>query len=316
MLYRDEKVSIRGTWNRSNKFTATRHILAFGEGFDDVAEWLDQTPEKWGTSTIGGSEYQGGPSWSHNVNNVREAKELGREGWQEGVDQIDTALHAIIPAAGHEPRWGWGVTGGSVSIGRYLTGHPKTMRNRRKKQMGAAPVLHIVLNVVASCAINAQQMTNYGAAITGLIDRLENTGKRVHLDIVMVTAAGAGQKIRLSVGWNIKKASEHVDLAQVAFAIAHPACFRRIGFAMMERCSKDAYSPGYGMCADAKPCDVPDWEDGTMIIDGVNHAPSRCNDPKDALRLAVEQLNKAAVLAGHATPDNPLIPEDDELFAY
>lgn len=315
MIYRDEPCSIQGIFNRTGKFTATRQILVFGESFEDVAQWLDQTPDKWG-SAASGSEYSGGGhSWSNGVD-FKGAVTLGRDGWQEGVDKIDTALHAIIPAAGHEPRWGWGVTGGSVSIGRYLTGHPKSMRNRRKKAMGAAPVLHIVLNTVASCAVSGEQMINYGAAITGLIDRLENSGKRVHLDIVMTTAAGPGHKIRLCVGWNIKKASEHVDLSQVAFALAHPASFRRIGFAMMERTDKAAHSYGYGVCADAKPCDVPDWEDGTMIVDGINHAPSRCNDPKDALRLAIEQLNKAAVLAGHATPDHPLIAEDEELFAY
>jgi hypothetical protein len=53
-----------------------------------------------------------------------------------------------------------------------------------------------------------------------------------------------------------------------------------------------------------------------LLIDGVGHSPRRCNNPKDALRFAIEQINKAAVLAGHATPDQPLIPEDEELFAY
>lgn len=310
MLYRDERCRIDGTWNRTNKFTATRHILAFGESMGDVEQWLDTAPKLWDFKE---SEANHGTSWTLGAD-MAKARQMCRDGWQEGVDMIDAALHAIIPAAGREARWGYGPSGSSVSIGRYITGHPNNMRTRRKRQSGAAPVLHIVINTSASCAVNGQQMANYGAAITGLVDRLENTGKRVHLDIVMVSKAS--NNIRQSVGWNIKKASEHVDLAQVAFAIAHPACFRRIGFAMMERTHRDAQSACYGYSADAKPCDVPEWTDGTMIIDGVGHAPSRCNDPKDALRLAIEQVNKAAVLAGHATPDQPLIPEDEELFAY
>ena len=309
MIYRDEPCKIEGIWNKVNKFTSNRQIVIYGDSLPDAVQFIESTGNKWGRED---SKAHNGDSWTLGADYAK-ALTLANEGWQEGVEMIDAALHAIIPAAGREARWGWGVAGGSVSVGRYLTGHPKAMRNRRKRASGSAPVLHIVLNAVASCAVNASQMANYGAAITGLVDRLENTGRRVHLDIVMVTKAN---NIRLSVGWNIKRASESVDLSQIAFSLAHPAAFRRIGFAMMERSDKAALTSGYGYCADAKPCDVPDWEDGTMIIDGVNHAPSRCNDPKDALRLAIEQVNKAAVLAGHATPDSPLIPEDEELFAY
>lgn len=316
MIYRDETVApIKGTVNRSSNWEATRHVLAYGDSLGDAVQWLKDRGEIWTTADGQGSRFNshGSKTWDRGADYPK-ALELADHGWEEGMSLIDTALHAIIPAAGREARWGWGVTGGSVSVGRFLTGHPKSMRSRRKKEAGAAPVLHIVVNTVASCAINSDQMVNYGAAITGLIDRLETAGRRVHLDCVMVTRANKG--IRLSVGWNVKRASEHVDLSQIAFSLAHPAAFRRIGFAMMERTAADVYTGGYGQCADALPCDVPDFTDGTMLIDGVNHQPSRCNSPKDALRLAIEQINKAAVMAGHATIDQPLIPEDEELFAY
>jgi len=312
MIYRDEPCNIKGIALRTSPWTAKRQILAYGDSVADVAQWLQDTPAKWRHKSSGPGN-PASPSWDLNAG-YEGALTLAKDGWQEGVDMIDAALHAIIPAAGREARWGYGYTGGSVNIGRYLTGHPKAMKNRRKRQSGSAPVLHIVVNTVASCAINANQMANYGAAITGLIDRLENTGKRVHVDMVMVIKAQ--NDIRLSLGWNVKRASEHIDLAEVAFAIAHTAAFRRIGFAMMERTHADAQNGHYGYSGDAKPCDVPDYTEGTMIVDGVNHQPTRCNTPKDALRLAIEQLNKAAVLAGHATIDQPLIPEDEELFAY
>ena len=310
MIYRDEPVKIKGMANRQ-AWTADRQIMAYGESLDDVTQWLQDTPAKWSEKQSESTRASDG--WDLNVGYAKALK-MGQDGWPEGMEMIDKALHAIIPAAGREARWGYGYTGGSVNVGRYLTGHPKSMRNRHKKQSGSAPVLHLIVNVVASCAINGKQMANYGAAITGLIDRLETTGKRVHLDVVMIIKAE--NDIRLSLGWNVKRASEHVDMSQIAFAIAHPACFRRIGFAMMERCHKDSQNGWYGYSGDAKPCDVPDHTEGTMMIDGVGHSPTRCNNPKDALRFAIEQINKAAVLAGHATIDQPLIPEDEELFAY
>jgi hypothetical protein len=275
---------------------------------DDVQQWLRDTPKKW--SSNASRDKAAKDSWDLGIGYDGSLK-TAHEGWSEGVELIDQALQAIIPSTGREARWGWGVTGGSVSVGRYLTGHPKTMRNRRKKQMGTAPVLHLIVNGVASCAIKAKQMMNYGAAIAGLIDRLENMGRRIHLDFVMVTCANSTN--RLSVGWNVKRASEPMDLSRVAFALAHPAAFRRIGFAMIERSPTEFRDYGYGYCADAQPLDVPDFTDGTMIVDGVMHEPNRCNTPKDALRLAIEQINKAAVVAGHATPEQPLIDEDDWL---
>lgn len=309
MIYKDHKgVSIDGIWNKSVKFTATRHCVAYGDSMDDVQQWLRDTPGKWTTTQSrnnGATE-----TWDRGLG-YEGALRMANEGWPEGVEMIDKALQAIVPSTGREARWGWAQQGGSVSIGRYLTGHPKSMRNRRKKQMGAAPVLHLIVNCVASCGITAKQFTNYGASIAGLVDRLENMGRRVHLDMVMVVQANDNS--RLSYGWNVKRASEPMDLSRVAFALAHPAAFRRIGFAMSERMPAETQDWGYGHCADALPCDVPDYNDGTMIVDGVNHEPNRCNTPKDALRLAIEQLNKAAVLAGHATPDMPLINEDEWL---
>lgn len=313
MIYRDEACNIKGVYLRTSEWTAKRHIMAYGENLADVTQWLKDTPAKWTCTSSQDKSNPKSVGWDLNAGYAGALK-MSETGWPEGMEMIDEALHAIIPASGREARWGYSYVGGSVNVGRYLTGHPKCMKNKRKKQSGSAPVLHMVVNVVASCAMTGQQMANYGAAITGLIDRLENTGKRVHLDVVMICYGKNG--IRMSLGWNIKHASEHVDMSQVAFAIAHPAAFRRIGFAMMERCHIDSQVSNYGYAVDAKPCDVPDHTEGTMIIDGVGHGPTRCQNPKDALRFAIEQVNKAAVLAGHATIDQPLIPEDEELFAY
>ena len=308
VIYRDEKKSLEGVYNRETDFVSSRHVLMFADNINDVGEYLTKNPGKW---TYRHAENNAAKtSWDLNCG-YSGAVTMAKDGWSEGVNMIDEALQAITPATGREARWGWAQTGGSVSVGRYLTGHPKHFRNRRKKQMGSAPVLHIAVNTVASCMVNANQMANYGAAIVGLIDRLENMGKRVHLDVVMATKCAANT--RLSIGWNVKRASEAVDLSQVAFAIAHPAAFRRIGFAMMERSPREVATPGYGYCCDIIPDDVPDYREGTMLVDGVNHEYTRCNSPKDALRLAIEQLNKAAVIAGHATPDQPLIDEEEWL---
>lgn len=310
MIYRDEKRAVKGVWNREADWTAQRHIRIFADNLADVEQWLKDTPAKWaGTAsrTTGSSE-----SWDLNTG-YNAAMKLAKEGWGEGAKDLDARLQTIIPAAGREGKWGYAVSGSSVNVGRFVTGHPKDMRNSRKRVSGSAPVYHLVVNLSATCNVGAQQMANYGTALVGLIDRLENTGKRVRLDVVSVGHLRGNA--RLAFGWNVKHASEHIDLAAVAFSIGHPAAFRRIGFAMMERSPKNIESSGYGHSADLLPADLIDEQDynGAMLIDGVNHGYRRCNSTEDALRYAVEQLNKAAVLAGHSTIDDPLI-DDLELF--
>jgi hypothetical protein len=311
MIYRDERARIHGIWNKTTKWTAERHVVIFEErGLSALTEWLRDNGAKWGASSSQNNSNPARQKWDLNAG-YEGALKLARDGWAEGMDAMEQALQAIIPAVGHDARWGWSVTGGSPSVSRFLRGHPKNMRNRRKKAMGSAPVLHIAVNCAASCAVSATQMANYGAAIVGLIDRLETTGKRVHLDVVNVTCVNGG--VRLAHGWNVKLASEHVDLGAVAFSLAHPASFRRLGFAMMERSPADCETYGYGYAADLHIADVPEATEGTMLVDGVNHAPDRCNDVTDALRLAIEQVNKAAVIAGHSTPDCPLIDEEQAM---
>jgi hypothetical protein len=308
MYYRDYRgVSIAGIHSRSESHTAKRHVVAYGESLGDVVDWIDTASPQWSYKSARSNP--AADYWDLGVG-YDGALKMAKDGWQEGIEMIDVALQAIVPASGRAGRYGYAQSGNSVAMGRYLHGHPKNMRSRTKRNMGSAPVLHLIVNVVASCAVRGEQMANYGAAITGLIDRLENSGRRVHLDCVMaIYSAGA----RLSMGWTVKKASEPVDLAEVAYSIAHPAAFRRIGFAMMERTPRETATSNYGYCCDGLPCDVPDYTEGTMIVDGVNHEPNRCNTTKDALRLAIEQVNKAAVLAGHATPDQPLIDEEEWL---
>lgn len=309
MVYSDKKRNIAGIINRTEDVTTKRHVRIFGDGLNEVEAYLKGNPKKWREAQS--KDNPASDYWDFNLG-YEGAVKLARDGWPDGAAMIDTALKALIPTSGRdEGRWGYSQSGTSVALSRYLSGHPKNMRSCRKKEMGSSKVLHMVVNTVASCAVNAKQMANYGAALVGLIDRLEARGRRVHLDCVQVIRTNGN--CRLAVGWNVKVASEQVDLSQVAFAIAHPAAFRRIGFAMMERSPSEMHTTGYGFCMDAKADDVPIYNDGTMIVDGVNHEPKRCNSPKDALRFAIEQVNKAAVLAGHASVESPLIDEDEWL---
>lgn len=310
MIYRDEARRIEGVWNKTQDFTSDRHIIAYADNLADLEKWLQATPRRWNSNES--VKNQAEDKWDLKAG-WKGAVGMAKDGWSEGAQDLDARLQAIMPSSGRMARYGYSVVGSSPNVGRFLRGNPNNMKRRAKKTFGSSPVFHIVVNGNASCMVRGDQMRNYGTALVGLIDRMENTGRRVHLDVLYALKEN---DYRVACGWNVKRASEHIDLAAVAFSLAHPAAFRRLGFAMLERTPKAAESYGYGYCADILPVDLPDQDgaDSAMLLDGVNHEPGRCNSPEDALRLAIEQLNKAAVIAGHSTPDCPLI-DDAEMFA-
>lgn len=308
MIYRDVKRPLTVQVARSYEAKTDRHIIAYADdGMAGVERFLSERPRGWTQSESETAAKT--KQWDLDLG-YEGAKSLARKGWPEGARELEAGLRAVMPAAGREGRWGHSVAGSSVDIGRFVRGHPAHMRTRRKRVSGSSPVYHLVVNGSASCSVNAKQMKNYGIAICGLVDMLENAGKRVILDVVFCLTL-QNDKTKAAVGWNVKKAGEHMDMSAVAFSVAHPAAFRRLAFAMMERLPSETNTWGYGHPADIQPEDVPDYTEGMMLIDGVSFEPSRCVTPKDALRLAVEQLNKAAVLAGHATVDQPLIEPDE-----
>lgn len=311
MIYRDEKRKLKVEVARMWTKETDRHIVAYAEdGLPGVERFLNERQRQWQQQQSQDSGNRPSNTWDLNAG-YKGAVRMAHEGWSEGAADIETRLQAIMPAAGRESRWGYSVAGSTPNIGRFLRGNPNNMKTRKRRQSGSAPVFHIVVNSSASCCITGEQMKNYGVALVGLIDRLETAGRRVILDVMFGLTLN-GDTTKIAVGWNVKKAHDHIDLGAIAFSVAHPAAFRRLGFAMLERLPKETDTWGYGHPADISPEDMPDYTHGMMLLDGVSYEPNRCNSPADALRMAIEQINKAAVLAGHATPEQPLI--DDEML--
>lgn len=85
-----------------------------------------------------------------------------------------------------------------------------------------------------------------------------------------------------------------LDLAAVAFSLAHPAASRRIGFAMYEHSPKEIESGRYGNGVEIKEEDLIDPLPGTYCISGLNNTTDRCHSLDDALKFARDQINKAA----------------------
>jgi hypothetical protein len=240
-----------------------------------------------------------GSGWSWDLGaNYPKALELADTGWEEGVRNL-SALVATVPNNTIVTRT-YGVAGELPDVPRYLAGDPFNMIHRGRNKV-PKPTMTIALNVRASSAVGAQEIANYGAAICALVDRLESRRVRVELLGLMGTdLGGCGPKRgRWAISWGIKRAQDVLDLSAVAFSYAHPAMFRRLCFAVMERSPKRMEDRGYGIDGGISPKDFIDLPEGSLLIKGVNHNPGACRTMPGALAMAKAQINEAYRALGH-----------------
>lgn len=262
--------------------------VAFGESLDAVGRWLEATPRRWTNNTSHRSANLG---WDLNLG-YDGALRMAREGWSEGALDLHNRLAGLPPPVNRHYDLKYDVGGQLPDVPRFLSGDPAHMLTRGKR-VGNPPVVHLCVNNWILAMIGAQEQANYGTALVALIDRIEASGRRVELDVTFI-GRQMGSKV-VVLGWKVKQAGEHCDLAAVAFAVAHPGAFRRFGFAMIERSPASWSNPGYGYnLALSSEYAALIGADGALLIDGVGGASGRCRTVDGAVLYAAEQINKAA----------------------
>lgn len=166
------------------------------------------------------------------THSFNEALDLAANGWPEGRSNFaDVAASAVKQMEETRPSYGYDVAGMYPSVPRFLGGDPESMVTFDPDMMGRKHVIPVYVSFTFSWSNKASAITNRGAAIAGLVDRLENAGHSVQL-----VAYGhlKGHGITLWSEYELKSAGEPLDLDMMAFALTHPSTFRRIYFAAME----------------------------------------------------------------------------------
>ncbi len=193
-------------------------------------------------STSGmGSGWYGTDSWE-------EAIKLARYGWPDVADKIAKISNAVFEMTGSlivKDDIQYDVTGSAIDIGAYLTGQPECFTEWVESDVYAAgkgKIVKMVVNISASGSVTADVLFMRGAALVALADSLERAGRRVE---IWTADRASAAEVRIQ----IKRPEEPVQIDQIAFAMAHPAALRRIGFALQERFPTDIQEhvgTGYG----------------------------------------------------------------------
>lgn len=254
----------------------------------EIVGHLRDTARSWSQNeSVRAPAYKG---WDDGVG-YEGALRLAAEGWPDGVRQIQ-ALAQLVPT-GQLPTRSYDVAGDYPDVSRALGGDPRNMV-RRGKTNAPRPTVTIAVNVCVNGMVDGAMKMNYGAALTGLVDRLESKGTRVEL-LCTDAAIQQGGLHMISTAWTVKRAQDTLDLSAIAFSVAHPAMARRLCFAMYEHCPTDLEMFGYGAPVRALlPEHFIDLPEDTLYLAGTHGAPHECRTLEGAVRLVELQINTAA----------------------
>ena len=166
--------------------------------------------------------------------------DLARNGgyWIEGAEQmVDGMANATALRENHaQPMIQYDVAGFMPDVPAYLAGQPDCMMQYDEGDMTVAQMPTVTIGVgTFSHAVAASSAFNRGVAILSLIDAIEAVGYRVQLDFVGDNREMFGSASVKRIRVVLKRAQDHWNPGNVAFATANAAMLRRLTVACLER---------------------------------------------------------------------------------
>jgi hypothetical protein len=153
------------------------------------------------------------------------ALDLARNGWIDGMGITDKLT---VDAAQSKRRY-HDVAGGTVNVGRMLSGDPRHMV-RRTRQPGHRNI-RLFVSFGMWRGIGQAIATFRALVIAAMIDLLEREGYRC--EVIAVSASRHLESLlpRDQFAIRVKAAHERLSLLDISFALGHPSFSRRLAFA-------------------------------------------------------------------------------------
>jgi hypothetical protein len=255
--------------------------------------------------------------WDLNTNWTK-AVELAERGWPEGrklIESLSGAIYDDVSRMVEVQEIRFDVEGEcGIDMGRLMEGEPEcvmtTQTTEEVREGVGNQLIRVVLNLAASCGVSADVLKARGAATVALVDLLESTGKRCEVWFAVAVQAHHKGSNRLQEIWvQVKKPGESLQIDQVAYALAHPAAFRRLYFAAVEQCapgwclgvSPEGFAYGY-------PCDLATLrEPGEIRIEKAFYGDVAWSNPVEARKWVIARLREQGV----TVEDKHVAPERD-----
>jgi len=277
---------------RLNKEGAKPTARYFFDSLQEAQRWIEATPRTWREDASKSNKTS--PDWDLNTD-YTQALALARDGWREGAAKVTGALKRI-PVRSAAPEIRHDFYGYRPNVARAISGRPDAMvRRANNAESNARPIVTLVVPINAGSGVRASSMSNFGIAVMHHVRQLEANKVRVEI-VICTTTELHSDGTRLCTAIRVKRAEQPMNLGTLAFAIGHPAMFRRIIFAIRERTATESDS-SYGFSVYTEPSDIVGYKPGTVIINGMRDADTVASTPAKALKY-VEAKIEAAMKGG------------------
>lgn len=182
---------------------------------------------------------------------LKEALTLLKEGWQSGAEKLtkDLKIANLSNSTNMVQKQVYDIVGYQASVPRYLQGLPTSMINKRQVKQ-KAKIITLIKSCVYPSTVSTNEIMQDSIRTIQIIQTLEQQGYRVNL-------YSAFHSIRDSeaifVQVKLKSAGERINIAKLAFALAHPSFLRRILFRFIEteeNIKNYGWTNGYGRVAE------------------------------------------------------------------
>lgn len=228
------------------------------ESFSDFLSYADRIAPIVANDSghyVGNSRKRESRGGWYGTSDFSETMKLARDGWAEGREAVEAAIVHFSSVIGSKARrtvLAHEVAGSSPDVAAFLCGDPENMFAREYIETETVgKIIRLVVNGTASAGIDSKEIIKRGALIVALVDSLEMSGFSVE---VILTFHGKDAGVSTEQIITVKSAGDPVEIDRLAFCIAHPSCFRRLGFSCWEHdplYMAKHYRSGYGRCAES-----------------------------------------------------------------
>lgn len=196
------------------------------------------------------SKRTGRDSWA-GTKTYEEALNLFNNGWTDKVEEIRKSLVQFEKAQERDVSYQKrrptsSVVGFAPHVPNAILGLPNSMIMTERTPMKAKAVC-IVYNMTMNAGTDSNDILQAGIAVLKIAYAMELRGYRVRIDVVPF-CAGIGRENAACIVC-VKDWRQHIDIKKVAFPIANPSMFRRLGFRWLEstpNLTETAFRGGYG----------------------------------------------------------------------
>lgn len=220
-----------------------------------------------------------------------DAVKLASEGYDAGTQAILRMVKEIEANEDTTQRgYDFDVTGDFFDVGEVIQGTPECWL---QPALESAPrVISIAVNVSQSSSVKAQQITNRGAALIALVDRLQETPGLI-VDLTVYDGAGGLKLTSLGNHYGDlfqlhNVGTSPLPMQEVGYMLAHPAFLRRGAFAVIDRATN--YNPqSYGNVTDLPQAEREKY---TLHLgsDETSNGLTECNTTEGAVAWINRQI--------------------------